>query len=134
LAGVVAIAASVLVLTGCSAGQPPEFDREQTAQDLPPNPPEPNEWSVDPDSSRYAGEAEGYDLYLGRPAEMGGICVTIVEASTEQWESTACSQGDGVGTELPSGTGVEVGNFRYADATDRTELSESVAIVTTKND
>ncbi|MBW9095247.1 hypothetical protein JNB62_16305 [Microbacterium jejuense] len=123
-----------MLLTGCSVGEPPEFDREQAAQDELPVPTSAEDWSIDPDTSRYAGAAEGYDLYIGHPADMDGICLVMIEASTEAWESTSCGAGDGVGTKLPSGTGVEVGNFRFPDGTGRIQLSESVAIVTTTGD
>lgn len=114
--GTATVALSGRLLVGCTAAieQPAEFAREQTARDRPPVEPSDADSTIDAESTRFVGEAEGYDLYLARPMEWDdGICVVFVDASTDKWYSTACGAGDGVGAELPTGTRVEVGNFRF---------------------
>jgi hypothetical protein len=90
---------------------------------------------IDPGSTRFVGEAEGYDLYLARPEDYDGICVILVDASTDEWLSSGCGggNGDGVGTELPSGTGMEAGTLRFPDGADRIHLRENVALVDLKD-
>ncbi len=128
--GTAIVALAGVLLVGCAAQQPAEFAREQTARDRPPAEPSDADSTIDAESTRFVGEAEGYDLYLARPMEWDdGICVVFVDASTDEWYSTACGAGDGVGAELPSGTRVEVGNFQYQDAAERTQLSDSVALL-----
>ena len=81
---------------------------------------------------RFAGEVEGYEIYLARSAESDGLCLLLVVADTGEWESTGCGNGGGsvgVGMQLSEGTRIEAGDFRYPDAGERTQLSESVWVV-----
>ena len=99
------------LLVGCTAQQQPaELEREQSPGDALPASAAVAEQTVDAETSRFVGEAEGYDIYIGRQADSDNTCVIFVEASTDDWQSTTCG-GSGVGTDFPSGTGVEVGSL-----------------------
>jgi len=119
---------SVMMLTGCTASTLPEFDAEQTDRDVIPEGPAQPE--IDLDSTRYVGEVEGAQLYLAHGGN-DGIC--LIHIRDQEWEQTGCGAGDGMGSELESGTLIEVGSFRFpedkAAGGQRTRLSESVSVI-----
>lgn len=131
--GAAVTALSVLLLTGCASSQPPEFAREQTTEDVVPAVASDAERTILAETTRFAGEVEGYEIYLARSAESDGLCLLLVVADTGEWESTGCGNGGGsvgVGMQLSEGTRIEAGDFRYPDAGERTQLSDSVWVVT----
>jgi hypothetical protein len=125
---VILSAVALAALAGCTAPQPNEFSREQTEADRLSVSPE-DDPGVALDSTRFAGTTGDFRIYIARSSADGGICGVAVRADDEEWVSTGCSQGDGVGLTLQDGTQIEVGSFRFPDAGDRVPLSESVSVV-----
>lgn len=112
----------MLSLAGCSAGDLPEFQREQTEADRVTA--EADDMAIDMDSSRFVGEAGQYGIYLARPSDAPGLCLVAVVTSDDEWISTGCGGSDGVAITLPDGTTIGAGSL----AAEGTHLSESVVV------
>lgn len=85
------VAALVLVpLAGCAGPTPfSDFDRPRDDRDVLPDLAGITE-GIDPETVRFAGSAEGVDVYLGLSSDNGDRCV-VVDAEPEGW--SACGGG-----------------------------------------
>jgi hypothetical protein len=119
----------VLLLASCAATSLPEFDAAQTDRDIIPDPS--SQSDVDSSTTRFVGEVEGADLYLARG---NNDTVCLIHIRDEEWEQMGCGAGSGIGTELDSGTRIEVGTFKFTPDEvgdgERTHLSDSVTVIT----
>lgn len=92
------------LLSGCAGPTPfSDFDRERDDRDVLPDLGEISS-GIDPDSVRYAGSAEGLDVYLGLSSETGDRCV-VIDAEPDGW--SACG-GGGLETSRPGAFVVQV--------------------------
>lgn len=119
---------AVPVLAGCTASEPTEFSRDQTNADRL-SPLIEGDPGVDLESTRFVGTTGEFKIYIARSPDGQGTCGIAVRADDDQWVSTGCSDGDGVGMELEDGTQLEFGNFRLPEGGERTPLSDSVSVV-----
>lgn len=103
----VLLSIAVGVLAACSTGSGfSDLDREPIADDvLPAYLPTYATEDVDAESVRFAGGHDGFDFYLMRRAEGGGVCIAVLRPATEEWV-TGC--GGGNGTVGVSALGVSV--------------------------
>jgi hypothetical protein len=91
-------------LVGCSQSAPdlPTLEREQAAQDVLPNEIldglSSGDQGVDGDSTRFAGELSGTQVFVARANEATELCLIIV-ATPEDWTS-GCSDSTGLEVHL----------------------------------
>ncbi|MGC5225451.1 hypothetical protein ACPW96_23040 [Micromonospora sp. DT81.3] len=127
--GAATLLASVMLLTGCSGSTMPELHRPQTEVDLIPHPDANTDTDIDRSSTRFVGEVSGIKLYLARPTTDDGVCAVLVATPPASWYQSGCGEGDGLAFQLDNGVGVEIGNMRLDVEGQRTQLSESVTVV-----
>lgn len=122
------LAAPILLLAGCSAGDLPEFATEQTDRDVVADARAAD--GIASDTTRFVGEVDGVELFLAKSQD-DEIC--LIQLRDGNFESTACSSGGGLGTIITGGPAVEVGDFRYLpDAENRPgreQISDSVVVI-----
>ena len=93
----------VTVASPAQAEALPEFNVPQTEEDvLPLNAIDP---SVDPASTRFIAQIDGYAIFLAQPAEFEGICIVSLPVGPTQPQSVAEPQSIG----CAAGTGVTGG-------------------------
>jgi hypothetical protein len=89
---VLLLAVGCASIAGCTAGEEPPFQGSRSGADsLPSGTPA---LGVDATTTRYQGEADGYRVYLARPAESAGVCLVAVRLPQDASSACAASGGE----------------------------------------
>jgi hypothetical protein len=109
----------------------PEFGFDQTDDDLLPDTFLTENENLIPDSTRFVGRIDGYDIYLAQTVGLIGVCVVALTDSVQpQFASMGCSEGSLTTGGLRSGVAanleIEVGEKQPELGGMPVRLSESV--------
>lgn len=109
----------------------PEFASDQTDDDLLPEAFLAENDGLNPESTRFVGRINGYDIYLAQNTQLNGVCIVALTDSVQpEFASMGCSGGSlttgGLGAGVSENLVIEVGEIQPEPRGTPVRMSESV--------